>query len=281
MPQFFKTRLDKLRILAALLIAGSIGASPQLLIAQPALEAETGAAAGAMQTVAVVALSGYDPLMEDIGYLGALGGRPEGAQMIEGMINLFTQGKGLEGMDKTKPWGVVVQTDGNNLLPLVCLPINDLDAILALAEGFGVMSDDAGNGVKELTVPNSPMPLFAKKMGDWVYVSQSAESLDSAPADPTSTLSDLVEAYDIGARVLAQNIPAMWKQMAIGGLRQGMEEGLQQEPDESDAEYEARREIAEIQVEQLLDMIEQTESFTIGVAINESVGPGIVMEFAF
>lgn len=246
---------------------------------EPVLSGDQDPAAGGLKTIAMVGLSGYNPLMEDIGYLGGLAGRPEGAQMIEGLIAMFTQGKGLQGVDKTRPWGVVVQTDGAQFLPLICLPIDDLDQVLKIGEAFGVMSADAGGGVTELTVPNSEMPLFAKKIGAWVYVSQTAESLDTAPADPTTLLKDLVSDYDIGVRVLAQNVPAMFRQMAIAGLQQGLEEGLEQEPDETEEEYEARTRGAKLQMQQVVSFIEETDEVTLGIAINESGKPGLVVDF--
>ncbi|MEM8864714.1 MAG: hypothetical protein AAGF31_04125, partial [Planctomycetota bacterium] len=239
-----------------------------------------GAADDGPKTLAVVALSGWQPLMDDINYLGGLAGKPQQAQGIEGMINLFTQGKGLQGLDRSKPWGVVVQFDGGQPVPVICLPIDDLDGMLQIAQAFGVVADDAGGGVKELSVPQSPQPLFAKQDGAWVYVSQSAEALDAAPADPTDTLSELVTEHDLAARVLAQNVPAIYRQMAVGALRQGLQEGLERESGETDEEYEARRELAELQLDQMVSLIEDMETLSVGIAINEEVGPGMVIDFS-
>ncbi len=282
-------RLEPFRRLPALLVAtmAMIAATvaPQAALAQvaatedeAAIEAEF--STGGMQTIAVVGLSGYDAVIKDIGYLGALAGRPEGAQMIEGMISFFTQGKGLQGVDKSKPWGVVVQSDGMSVTPTICLPITDLDAILQIGAGFGLQTGDAGGGVLELSIPSSPAPLFAKQVGAWVFVSQTAESLDNAPADPSELLADLVSDYDLGARILAQNVPEMFKQLAIDGLRQGMKEGLVQGPDESDKQFAAREEMSEMQVEQLLAVIEQTDQVTLGIAVNEGGEKGLAIDFS-
>ena len=42
--------------------------------------------------------------------------------MVEGGLALFTQGKGAEALDKTKPWGVIVQTDGTAFCPSAACP---------------------------------------------------------------------------------------------------------------------------------------------------------------
>ncbi|MEM9186098.1 MAG: hypothetical protein AAGB00_06320 [Planctomycetota bacterium] len=276
----------------ATLVAASLvsGLFPQPSCAQPVADAEYGAdsgfgdaegagAEGGTKTMGVVALSGWNPLLEDIDYLAALGGRPDQAQSIEGMIAFFTQGKGLVGLDKTKPWGVVVQGEGMSITPIVCLPVDDLPGVLALAQAFGVMSADAGGGVTELTAPQSPAPLFAKQVGSWTYLSQTAESLDSAPADPTAMLTDLVKDYDLGARGYVQNIPAMFRELAISSLKQGLEEGLEQEPDETDDAFETRKRMAQLQFEQIETLVEQLDQITLGIGVNESAGDGILLDF--
>lgn len=270
-------------VLLALASLGGLVAAPA--VAQPAeamdLSFDTDASdSGEMKTLGMVALSGWTPLMDDVAYIGELIGRPEQAKSIEGMIALFTQGRGLQGIDKTRPWGLVVQSDGMQFVPLICLPIDDLPTVLGLVQAFGVMSQDAGGGVMELTVPNQPAPLFAKPIGEWVYISQTAEALDNAPADPTDDLNKLVKDYDIGARGFVQNIPAMYREMAIDGMRQGMQEGLEREDDESDEQFEARKEMTEAQLEQLVKMIKEMDEFTIGIGVNESIGKGIVLDFS-
>lgn len=250
---------------SALLLAAVVSAAPSVPAwAQPALEepAYEAEAATGMATIAVVGVKGYDELMGDIGYLGALGGQPQAAQMIDGMIALFTQGKGIVGLDKTKPAGVVVQTDGAQFAQLACLPINDLPAILDLLVNFQVQSEDLGGGVYELTTPDQI--IYAKQIGDWVVAGMTEGSLEAAPADPSKFLTPLVKDYDLGARVLVQNVPPMFKQMAIGQLQAGFEAGLEQLDDETDEAFAKRREVAELQIQQIIDLINDLNELTVG-----------------
>ncbi|MEM6330886.1 MAG: hypothetical protein AAF790_11630 [Planctomycetota bacterium] len=282
-PPLLKSRST--RGLAAVLFAAASAAAvlcqPSPAAAQPALELEApaGGDTGGISTIGVVALSGYDNLLDDVGYLGTMAGFPEAVQMIEGTINLFTQQQGLVGLDKARPWGVMVQFDGQQPLPIICLPITDLDAILGLAEGFGVMSADAGGGVMELSVPQSPQPLFAKSVGEWVYVGQSAEILDTAPADPTELLDGLVKDYDIGASLLAKNVPAALKQMALDAMSSGMEDGMERLPDETDEEYAQRKALADAQLDQFRDLVRDTDEMTVGIAINKPGQSALLVDF--
>lgn len=246
--------------------------TPAVLPAQPAvLEAEPGqAAATGGNTIAVVALSGYQSVLDDVNYLGGILGRPGQADMVEMMVNMSTQGQGIPGLDKEMPWGVVVEANGMNLSQVVCLPTNDLAGVLDLVKNFQVNAADAGDGVTELTMPQSPRPLFVKQVGDWVFAANSAEMLDNPPADPTAMMQELLTEYDLGIRFMAQNVPPMYKQMAIGGLTSGVEQGLVPKEGETDEQFEARKKIAMAQVEELKSLVEDADEVTIGLAIDES-----------
>ena len=252
----------------ALIVALTLGLGASPLSAQtalappaPAADAQTG-----MQTIAVVALNGYDDLLADVNYIGGLFGRPESGQMIEGMVAMFTQGRGIVGLDKSRPIGVVVAADGDSVTPVGCLPINDLDAVLEIVEGFGVMPADAGDGVTELELPDQT--LYLKSGGEWVFFADNPDALDSTPGDPGELLGPVSAEYDLGAMAMVQSIPEEAREELIDALREGMEMGLQQQPGESDEQHELRVKLAEIQVEQISDMISGLDVVTVGLNID-------------
>ena len=113
--------------------------------ATPALYAQPGSD-GELKNVAVIAGAPYEKLMSDITFLGSLAGKPEVGQMIEGGLSFFTQGKGTSAIDKKQAWGVIVQTDGDNFLPVGCLPVTKPDDLLDVAKGFGAEIKDVENG---------------------------------------------------------------------------------------------------------------------------------------
>lgn len=262
------------RVFALLLLAATV-AAPQPSFAQVDL-----AGGGGDKTIALVALSGWQPLLDDMGYLGGLVGQPQQAQAVEGLIAMFTGGQGLPGLDKTKPWGVIVQASVTGLpQPIICLPVDDLPAMLQLAKGFGVLGEDAGGGVSKLSVPRLPQPVFVKQVGAWVYAASSPELLDAPPADPLPLFTDLVANYDLGARALLQNVPAILREQAIDALQQGADQAMEPQPDESEEQFERRKQIAENNVAELRRFVEELDELTLGVAINGSE-PGIVLDLA-
>src|SRR5690606_5434243 len=114
--------------------------------ALPPVAAQTG---GEMKPLATVTISSYDELMKDIDFIGSLAGQQDASQGLEQMLLMMTQQKGLAGLDKTKPLGLLVQTDGQMPAGAVCVPVTDFNALLDVVKGFGITSQDAGNGLTQ------------------------------------------------------------------------------------------------------------------------------------
>jgi hypothetical protein len=255
-------------LLMAALVGASLGIAAQTPVwAQTDVQIKAPAAASQTKTLAVVAVNSYDELVADIGFAGSLADRPETGQMIDGMIALFTQGKGLTGVDKSKPWGVVVQTDGEQILPIGCLPVTSLDEVVSLGQPFGIQVNENSEGIKEITLPNQ-QTLYATAKGGWAFLSLSSEALASAPSNPSALLSKLVADYDVAVRISVPNAPEMYKKKAIDAMQAGLKQGLEQQPNEDDAAFEARKQLSEAQMAQIVRMINAIDEVTVGWALD-------------
>jgi hypothetical protein len=249
------------------LVAATVG-NQQLLAQVATVTPEPpAAAAGQMKTVAVIAASSYSDLISDVNFIGSLGQRPQLGQMVEGIIGAFTQFKGLAGVDKSKTWGVIVQSDGMQFLPVGCIPVTDVNEVLGLVQGFGLQVNDGTGGTKVIVTPNGP-PIHVKEQNGWAFISTSPASFAELPADPQATLSELTRDYDLAARVSVQNAPEMYRKMALDAMKSGMEQGLKRKDGETDQEYELRRQAAETQFEQLQRMVNEIDQVTIGWAVD-------------
>lgn len=250
--------------LFTLLVAAATCSFSRPVVAQTT---EPAAATGAMKTVGVVAATSYNNLVGDINFIGSLADRPELGQMLQGMIAMFTQGKGLDGIDQSKPWGVIVQTDGQQFLPVGCIAVTDVDKVLSIVQGFGAKITDGADGAKQIALP-SGQTLHLKESNGWAYLGQSEAALASLPANPEAELSQLAANFDLGAHVAVQNVPEMYRQMAIQAMKSGMEDGLQKKADESDEQFAARRQLAEAQIAQLELAFNEINEVTVGWAID-------------
>ncbi len=228
---------------------------------------------GEMKPLAVVALSGYDSLVEDINFLGSLAGQPQIASMYEPMIMGFTQG-----LDKTKPIGVIVQSDGVSFGGAACLPVTDLEKLLMPLQAFGVMPEKQDNGTWKIVTPDKT--IFAREAAGWVFLAPMEQFLESLPAAPDALLAEISNEYDLGARVHVQNIPEAYRQMAIQQLEMGMKAGLRKLPNESDAQFESRKELTGMQIEQIKRAISELDQATIGLAL-DSEQQRTYLDFAY
>ncbi len=115
--------------------------------------------------------------------------------------------------------GAVVQTDGFQFVPVVCLPVSDLDALLQLPGMFAMTTSDIGDGITEIEIPNQSV--FVKKDGNWAFLAQQPEMLETTPDNPGEMFDKLTADYDVAARVMLQNVPEMYRSIAIEQMRAG------------------------------------------------------------
>lgn len=254
--------MKRIQSFAALGVLALLAAVAAPVHAQPAAGAGD---AGKMKTMAVVSISSYDELVHDLDYLGEQVGRPGLSQMLEGGIAAFTQGRGTVGLDPARPWGVVVRTDGMQIAPLGFLPVKDLQAIITTIAEVTNTKPKKTDGVYELQAGNQT--LYVAEKNQWAYIAQNADALKNVPANPAKLLDGLNERYDFAVRLYVQNVPAMFRNLAVQSLKQGVQQGLQPLPDEDDEAFQARKKIVEAQLAQMTMLVEETDTVTIGWSV--------------
>lgn len=237
-----------------------------LLFALPATRSF--AEEGESKPVAVLTIASYERLMSDIAFIGNLTGSPDLDKNLEGMIQLFTQGQGLAGLDKKRPIGVTLTTDGLQFQPLIVLPVDNVKALLEALAGLVGEAQDAGNGVFELDVFNQK--IYVKELNKWAFLSTSPEALANLPKDASTLFGGLDKSYDIAGRLHVQNVPEVFRTMIIDQLRVGVEAGLARQPEESDEAFATRKKLVESQIDSLTKAINELEQLTLGLAIDQT-----------
>ena len=254
-------KLSVLPFVAAALLLGLPARAPAQATAAQAPAAQATAA----KPLAVVSIAGYQELLDDIGYMGRLAGNPQAAQGVEGLIKLFTQGKGPVGLDKGRPWGVVMTSD---LQGYAFIPVTDLTALLKVLVAFVGAPEDAGDGILELKYEDEPF--YVKEQGGWAFVSGDPENLTALPADPAELLGDLPAQYDIALRASPQNLPPQIRQLFLRQMRQAAEQGLQEpDPGESPEAFELRKQTVQTTLDAIDTMASEIENLTVGLAIDD------------
>ncbi len=243
-----------------------LGLLAAALVVLPQARSSAQDAEGEPKPIAVLSIASYDRLMTDLAFIGNLTGNPDLDKNIEGMIQLFTQGQGLVGLDRTRPLGVALNTDGLSFQPLIVLPVTDLSQFLAALEGLVGAAQDAGDGAFELDVFGQK--IYIKEKNSWAYMSTAPEPLASVPANGADLFAGLATSYDIAGRLHIQNVPEVFRTMIVDQLRIGVESGLQQQPEESAESFEARRKVVDAQIESLTTAINDLETLTLGLSLN-------------
>jgi hypothetical protein len=257
-------------LVAVAAVAPLVRAQQAVLVEEAAVEQS-----GEAKPLAVVAFSGYDELMQDVDFIGSLAGQQQASDQIKGLINLLTQQKGLQGLDTTKPIGAVLQSDGTTFGGALCIPVTDLNALLEVAKGFQVTSQDAGNGLLQIMGPGG-QGAFAKNENGWAMLSLAPQMLEGLPNDPGQLFAQLTDQYDVAVQVNVQNVPQAYREMAVGAMSQGAMQGMIKKDDESDEEYAVRKGQVETQLTELKRFFSELDQFTVGVAVDDAAKNAII-----
>jgi hypothetical protein len=223
-------------------------------------------AAQGAKPIAVLSIASYERIMADVAMFGNLAGNPDLDKNLDGMLKLFTQGQGLAGLDQKRPWCITLTTDDVSFQPLVYLPVDNAKQLLESLAGLIGEAQDSGDGVFELNVFGQT--IFVKEKNKWAVIGQTTEAVNGAAGDPAKLLGGLETSYDVALRLYIQNIPEVYRSMAIDQLRMGVETGLGRLPNEGDTEYEARKKITEKQLETLTTAISDIDQLTLGAALD-------------
>jgi hypothetical protein len=199
------------------------------------------AGAAEPKPIAALAVASYNDLIGDINFVGGLVDRPQLGAGLDGFVTLMTQGKGLAGVDKTRPFGAIVQaSDENDVAGYVFLPINDFKAALDLLKLYNKVEED--DGIYKLTPKDGKKANYLKQHDTWACFSDKAESLAHITGDPLAKLSDMDKNYVVAGRVFLADVPETLRDKFLTGFKDGIEkEANNKKDDETDEQFTQRK----------------------------------------
>jgi hypothetical protein len=104
--------------------------------------------------------------------------------------------------------------------------------------------------------------------------------LATTPENPGEMFDKLTADYDVAARIMLQNLPEMYRSIAIEQMRAGAEQGLEQQEGETDEAFAARREMTEANIEQIVKAINELDELSIGFRADAENG-GAHLDFVY
>lgn len=127
-------------------------------------------------------LRSVNDLLDRGEYVAGLVGQEEPVKQARELLkSLTTDGKGIEGIDPKRPFGVyaTLTPDVQDSPVVVMVPIADKDRLLAaFKERLGITPEKEGDALK-VHVPLLPVPLYLAFANNYAYVSHQAKALDA------------------------------------------------------------------------------------------------------
>jgi hypothetical protein len=169
-----------------------------------ALHGFAGVARGADRAVlAVVTIDSYADVKKQLGWLGMQVGQPGLAGMLESLLLMSTQGRGLAGLDVRRPLGAVVTTDGGDLAVQGFIPVKSLDGLLDSLQAVTGPVERAGD-TRGLTLP-SGVALDITERDGWAMVAP--RGMAAQALDPGPLFAPLSENYTISVELFPHRLP--------------------------------------------------------------------------
>jgi len=176
-----------------------------------------------VKILAAVSIGGVDRILADVGVLSEMAGKKDAGKMVEVMLKLFTQGKGLVGLDRERPWGVLIGTDGHEVGGCAFVPVTDLKKLMVLA---GKLSKDKikvlDDGVYEIDGRHKKVYVQETHKG-WAFIVDDPGIFEYVPADPAAEMAGLDQKYDVAVRLFPGNIPAKHRKKILAEMRKHAE----------------------------------------------------------
>jgi hypothetical protein len=205
-----------------------------------------------------IACDSYADLKKQLGWLGAQIDNPGLAAMLESVLLMATQGRGLGGLDIRRPLGAVVTSDGTDLAVHGFVPVKDVDALLGSLQAVIGPVEAPKDGVRRVTLP-SGVDLAIRERDGWALITPFG--LDTEAVDASPLLAAIANDYTLAI----EGHPSRMSD----AIRRRLLEAVDQAAAASAAQGQ-RMDSAPIKA--AVESLRQTESLSLGLAIDPEAG---------
>ncbi|MDB4770967.1 hypothetical protein OAG60_02720, partial [bacterium] len=167
----FSNRLIRRGFLASAMAMGLLLSAPGSWL--PQVTAQDSDAAS-KEPVLVMTLGSVNKLTQDINYVTGVAGQAQAGGMFGLLAGTFTQG-----LDMTRPIGMVVPMVNGMPQPLALLPTNDIKTVLKRLEAQTGPYDEEKDGTLRIIVGANVIHIQQK--GDWAVMGTAKDVLALAP----------------------------------------------------------------------------------------------------
>ncbi len=238
MPQFKRASWVSPFTLAAFFVGAALAfANPSF-----ADDAETEPVAGPPAPIAVVNVASVERLTTDLAYLFETIERPD---ITEYLVGMLAYAGDLEGVDRTRPFGMMVFMDGLSPrpTPVGYIPISDLADFVETLSLAPIQIEESTTGADRYVIsgdgPGPDMHMQLQK--DYVFLSPDEDIIAGELPNPQSYNATLTSRYDLSIALRISNISSTVRNVFVTFLTAASQAELQQRDGEPEAEYQIRR----------------------------------------
>ena len=170
--------------------------------------------------LAVLSFAGYNGLNAATSALRDVAETPNLPTWLEGMLQLYIEGQSLSSLDAARPWGAVLQCDGDNLSAYAFVPVANAENLWFDISDYIEEPKDMGNGVFRVESSSDDKFIFVRVTDKgWILAGDNPDILAAASDDPGKLINGMNKIYDFALQVNVSNVPKQQGQFALDMLR--------------------------------------------------------------
>lgn len=252
MKQFFRS--------ACLVIAVALATLPTArLFAQ--------SSSGEPTPFAVFSVAPLDKIFGDVEYITSAMGMGEVGAMGRIMASPY-----IKGIDTKAPWGGWVASDAaapQGVSGALFLPVSSMKDLESAIRTTGAPApEDLGDGLKRFTIQGQS--LFVKAVGSHAFIAGDSRNLSVLPKDPVAFLGSLPKDYNFAVQVRMKNVPPDQLKMVKDKLSEALANNAGNNPLGDLVDEETSAKMKQMQSEQIVQFLDETEELTVGLAIDSA-----------
>jgi hypothetical protein len=190
--------------------------------------------------VIIVNVASIDRLTTDLAYLFETIERPD---ITEYLVGMLAYAGDLKGVDRTRPFGMMVFIDGLSPrpTPVGFIPVSDLNDFIETLSLTQAQITESTTGPNRYVISGEGPEMYMQLQKDYVFIAPDEDLIGRDLPNPQSYNATLTSRYDLSVAVRISNISETVRNVFVTFLRAGTQAELQQRDGEPEAEYLIRR----------------------------------------
>lgn len=167
-------------------------------------------------------------------------GQPETAAWLRSVVAQISKGGGVPGLSARRAIGLILQSNGDDVLPMVFLPVKNAAALKTLMGQFFPKSEDAGDSILRYSAEDGSGTMFLRIGSSWAYLCPTIDQLKGFVPDPLSMLRTADMKHDFTAALSVADLPSRFRASMKSHLQESALDSAVRMPGETESQFVSR-----------------------------------------